>query len=241
MTQKIVMPFQYFADLTGAPLEAGKIYIGTAGVDPKTNPIAAYWDEAKTAPADQPIRTLNGYPQNVSGANIFVDGAYSIAVFDKNDVPVYSNWNVSDSNAQTTANTADIAINTSDIATNAANIATNTSGITQNAADIAANAMKVVGWAKYSRGSNSVTSSAGSNPPTITRTGDYAYTIGFNSIAGAAYHLDITPLNGFDGGSAYKFGTDLAGATGLTILFENNVAVLSDTFTLSIMLSVPNT
>jgi hypothetical protein len=44
----IPAPYPYFTDANGNALEAGKIYIGTAGLDPRTNPIAVYQDEALT-------------------------------------------------------------------------------------------------------------------------------------------------------------------------------------------------
>lgn len=58
----IPAPYPYFTDASGNALEAGKIYIGTAGLDPRTNPIAVYQDEALTIAWAQPIRTVGGYP-----------------------------------------------------------------------------------------------------------------------------------------------------------------------------------
>jgi hypothetical protein len=58
----IPAPYPYFTDAAGNALEAGKIYIGTAGLDPRTNPIAVYQDEALTIAWAQPIRTVGGYP-----------------------------------------------------------------------------------------------------------------------------------------------------------------------------------
>ncbi|MFA6064029.1 MAG: hypothetical protein WC736_15680 [Gallionella sp.] len=57
----IKSPFPQFYDTDGGPLNAGFIYIGTAGQNPETNPITVYWDSALTQPAAQPLRTLNGY------------------------------------------------------------------------------------------------------------------------------------------------------------------------------------
>ncbi len=69
---EIVTPFAQFFDTSGAPLNNGAIYIGTAYLDAQTNPIAVYWDDALTIPAFQPIRTLNGYPVwNGAPARIF--------------------------------------------------------------------------------------------------------------------------------------------------------------------------
>ena len=54
---KVEFPFPRFTDVDGDPLENGYIYIGTAGLDPESNAIQAYWDEALSQPATQPIRT----------------------------------------------------------------------------------------------------------------------------------------------------------------------------------------
>jgi hypothetical protein len=56
-------PYPTFTDTDGQPLENGYIWIGTANLNPITNPITAYWDAALTVTAAQPIRTLNGYPE----------------------------------------------------------------------------------------------------------------------------------------------------------------------------------
>lgn len=54
-------PFIQFADLDGSPLDGGSVYIGEANLNPITNPVAVFWDEAGTQPVAQPIRTFNGY------------------------------------------------------------------------------------------------------------------------------------------------------------------------------------
>lgn len=77
-------PFIYFTDLGGDPLDSGYIYIGAAGQNPETEPVAVYWDVAGTQPAAQPIRTLNGHPvRNGSPAQIYVASNYSITVRNK--------------------------------------------------------------------------------------------------------------------------------------------------------------
>jgi len=90
--QATTSPFPMFMDRAGAPLTGGKIYIGTAGANPITNPISVYYDAALTAPAAQPIRTSGGYALNGSSiARLFVDAAaFSILVRDANDVLIYS-------------------------------------------------------------------------------------------------------------------------------------------------------
>ena len=99
MSNEITSPFTVFFDRSGQPLDAGYVYIGTAGINPEVSPIAVYWDEALTIPAAQPIRTLAGYPsQNGSPGTIFVNQSkYSIIVRDRTGALVYSNLNVNGS------------------------------------------------------------------------------------------------------------------------------------------------
>lgn len=54
-------PFPQFVDKDGSPLEGGYVYVGAAGQNPETSPIAVYWDDAGTQPAAQPLRTRGGY------------------------------------------------------------------------------------------------------------------------------------------------------------------------------------
>ena len=88
---KAINPFEYFSDTFGNALEGGQVYIGTAGLDAQTNPIAAYFDAAETIPATQPIATTNGYPSNGGSAvTIYTATTYSITVLDANGALVYS-------------------------------------------------------------------------------------------------------------------------------------------------------
>jgi len=55
---EIINPFPYLPEAgTG-----GYIYIGTANMDARTNPVVVYRDEGLTMPWAQPIRTVDGYP-----------------------------------------------------------------------------------------------------------------------------------------------------------------------------------
>lgn len=74
----VLNPYNIFTDTDGLPLENGYIYIGEANLNPVTNPITVYWDEAGLYPAAQPIRTINGYPSRAgSAAKIYTNaGAY---------------------------------------------------------------------------------------------------------------------------------------------------------------------
>lgn len=87
-------PFPIFTDIDGQPLENGYIWIGTANLNPQTNPINVYWDASLTISAAQPIRTLGGYPSN-SGtpARLYVNADYSIRVMNRNGSTIYSSLN----------------------------------------------------------------------------------------------------------------------------------------------------
>lgn len=85
-------PFDLFSDADGSPLNAGYIYVGTENLEPVTNPIALFWDEALTIPAAQPLRTLNGYVARAgSPAKVYAGTSdYSILVQDKKGRLVFS-------------------------------------------------------------------------------------------------------------------------------------------------------
>ena len=101
-------PFKHFTELDGTALEAGKIYVGVAGLDAEANPITAYWDSATTIAATQPIRTTGGAPDN-SGtpSDFFTIDDYSITVRDKNDVLIYSKLQLNENDPSFNAFTAD--------------------------------------------------------------------------------------------------------------------------------------
>jgi parallel beta-helix repeat protein len=84
-------PFPVFTDIDGQPLEDGYVWIGTANLDPQTNPISVFFDAGLTIPAPQPIRTLSGYPARAgSPGRLYVNNDYSIRVLNKNGTVVYS-------------------------------------------------------------------------------------------------------------------------------------------------------
>jgi hypothetical protein len=90
-THSIQPPFPTFSEADGQPLEAGYIWIGTANLNPITNPISVYWDVDLTLPAAQPIRTQGGYPVN-SGtpARLYVNSNFSIQVQNSKGSVVYN-------------------------------------------------------------------------------------------------------------------------------------------------------
>lgn len=91
MSRVTINPFEFMVDASGKALDAGYIYIGVANLDPITNPITVYYDEAMTIPAAQPIRTVNGFVLR-SGAPTRLHAAsnYSVTVQNKNHVQVYT-------------------------------------------------------------------------------------------------------------------------------------------------------
>ena len=88
----VQVPYPVFYDRDGQPLDGGRIYIGQANLDPVTNPIATYYDDALTIPAAQPLITSNGYVyRNGTPAQIYVDAVnFSILVNDNKGLLVYS-------------------------------------------------------------------------------------------------------------------------------------------------------
>jgi len=88
----IQVPYPIFSDKDGSPLQNGYVWIGTQYLEPRTNPVTVYFDEALTQIAPQPLRTLNGYVYNAgSPAQLYVNGVnFSILVQNKNGSMVYS-------------------------------------------------------------------------------------------------------------------------------------------------------
>lgn len=88
----VQVPYPVFYDREGQPIDNGNIYIGVANLDPVTNPIAVYYDEALTIPASQPLKTSNGYIyRNGTPAQLYVNAAnFSITVKDSQNLFVYN-------------------------------------------------------------------------------------------------------------------------------------------------------
>ncbi len=101
---QVESPYQQFFDLSGAPLEDGRIYIGTTNLNPETNPVAIYWDAAGTQPAAQPLKTSAGYiVRNGTPSRVYLAATdFSIVIRDKTDSLVLSALSVTSlSNLQT--------------------------------------------------------------------------------------------------------------------------------------------
>ena len=89
---QVQSPFQQFFGLSGDPLDDGSIYIGVAGQNPETNPIAVFWDEDGTLPAAQPLKTLNGYlVRSGTPARVYVNAAdFSMTAKDRRGRVVFN-------------------------------------------------------------------------------------------------------------------------------------------------------
>lgn len=126
MTQ-VTEPFPIFYDDDGTPLENGMIYIGQAGLNPRSNPVQVYYDEALTVLASQPIRTLGGRPayQGAPARLFIAASAYSIEVQNRFGTPV------------TGPEDADAALSAAELAgtTGASLVGTTSGGTVQDVAD----------------------------------------------------------------------------------------------------------
>jgi hypothetical protein len=88
----VQVPYPVFYDRDGQPLNDGNIYIGVANLDPVTNPLQVYYDEALTITASQPLKTSNGYVyRNGTPTQLYVNATdFSITVNDSKNLFVYN-------------------------------------------------------------------------------------------------------------------------------------------------------
>jgi len=87
----IQSPFPIFTDIDGQPLEQGQVWLGTAGNNPISSPITAYWDAALTQVVTQPVTTRGGYPMNGSAVGrLYVNSDFSILVRNRSGYDVLS-------------------------------------------------------------------------------------------------------------------------------------------------------
>ena len=88
----VQVPYPVFYDRDGVPLDNGNIYIGVANLDPVTNPLQVYYDEALTITASQPLITSNGYVyRNGTPAQLYVNAVnFSILANDSKNLLVYN-------------------------------------------------------------------------------------------------------------------------------------------------------
>ncbi|WP_143492544.1 polysaccharide lyase domain-containing protein [Pseudomonas chlororaphis] len=104
----VVAPFAVFNGSDGNPLNNASIYIGQPNLNPQTFPVNVFWDEAGLYPAVQPVRTIGGYfSRNGTPAKLYVNGSYSIAVYDSAGRFVYNSLHEVDVLAEELANAVD--------------------------------------------------------------------------------------------------------------------------------------
>lgn len=91
MVKTIINPYSFLTGLDGKALDAGYIYIGTAGLNPVQHPVLAYYDAALTVTAQQPIRTVLGYvnANNAPSAIYTASDSVSVLVLDRNQQQVW--------------------------------------------------------------------------------------------------------------------------------------------------------
>ena len=90
MSNKINLPYQYFVDPEGNPVN-GFLYIGTNGNDPELNTQQAYSDQTLSTTLSQPIEIRNGLP--ISGGNqveIYTASRHSLRVVACDDTILYT-------------------------------------------------------------------------------------------------------------------------------------------------------
>lgn len=92
MSNRVSTPFPIYNDTDGTPLDAGFIFVGQKGKNPIASPIAIFYDAALTMPAENPLRTRNGYVvKNGAPREVFTaDPIVSILVQNKQKVDI---WN----------------------------------------------------------------------------------------------------------------------------------------------------
>ena len=90
MSVKVQAPYPQFNDIDGRPLDAGYIYIGEAGKNPEVYPVKIFLNPELTVPAQQPLRTRNGFIVNAGSlARIYISqDSCSLTVKNKNKVTV---------------------------------------------------------------------------------------------------------------------------------------------------------
>lgn len=96
MSSQALNPLQFFADLSGNPLDSGYLYIGVANENPQTNPITVYQDYALTIPMVQPLRTTQGLISlNGQPLPVYVSAStYSAMLTDKKGNVIWSQLSV---------------------------------------------------------------------------------------------------------------------------------------------------
>ena len=91
MSVEVVNPFDSYRADSGVPLDAGKLYVGVANLDPQTNPIEVFYDPDLTIAAPQPLVTSGGYVwRSGAPARIYVaERQFSMRLLSQNDEQVF--------------------------------------------------------------------------------------------------------------------------------------------------------
>ncbi len=84
-TPLIVSPHLYLADITGRPLDYGRVYFGEPNKDGEFYPINIFSDKELTKPLAQPVYTKGGFLHNNGDiTEVFAyEGVYSVKVLDQ--------------------------------------------------------------------------------------------------------------------------------------------------------------
>lgn len=84
-TALIVSPHLYLADVTGRPLDYGRVYFGEPNKDGEFYPINIFSDKELTEPLAQPVHTKGGFLHNNGDiTEVFAyEGVYSVKVLDQ--------------------------------------------------------------------------------------------------------------------------------------------------------------
>lgn len=84
-TALIVSPHLYLADVTGRPLDYGRVYFGEPNKDGEFYPINIFSDKELTEPLAQPVYTKGGFLHNNGDiTEVFAyEGVYSVKVLDQ--------------------------------------------------------------------------------------------------------------------------------------------------------------
>jgi hypothetical protein len=117
MTYALIAPnFNVWFDTDGTPLNNGSVFIGTAGVDAESNPIAIYSNDGLSTAVSQPITTTNGY-LTVGGSpiKVFVGDTveeYSVKVKNNAGTVIFTDLNFKTNATAETLNDAIAGVST---------------------------------------------------------------------------------------------------------------------------------
>lgn len=91
MSVEVVNPFDSYRANSGVPLDAGKLYVGVANLDPQTNPIEVFYDPDLTIAAPQPLVTSGGYVwRSGAPARIYVaERQFSMRLLTQNNQQIF--------------------------------------------------------------------------------------------------------------------------------------------------------